>query len=396
MVHATDLLGNVKLTQSIYCKREILEDLANQRKREGDIVFCCEEGEKVGGDFHTLAPVFSVVRNIFLMTFSCLSSSLVSDGATLHLTLEGVQAEDLVKLLDSVCNRKDLNCSSEESGRMKALLKMLGVTQDMFTLHETEILEEVTKVGGKRKITFVEDLEDAKKTRLSLEIDSNVNGGEDYSEDPTADDEDAVKVFNLATKDPEIETEDEELSEASEHPDIGTQIKNNLVETVNVNDRNTKVSVDKEMSNASSISNSNDDVEQEKYINISEDVKEDSTIKEKFNNSLQSPQISAEIKPDNVDDDNDEEQSSVTNEVLNDQSNLEEEVENPCISKIVCPMPHCITDKMFESRTSLLNHVAVTHFAEQMLVVHPYIKAGVKILRGEKRSGEVEKEAKMK
>ena len=106
-------------------------------------------------------------------------SSLVSDGVTLHLTLECVQAGDLVKLLDSVCNRKDLNCSSEESGRMKALLKMLGVTQDMFTLHETEILEEVTKVGGKRKITFVEDLEDAKKTRLTLETDSNVNEAEE-------------------------------------------------------------------------------------------------------------------------------------------------------------------------------------------------------------------------
>ena len=144
------------------------------------------------------------------------------------------------------------------------------------------------------------------------------------------------------------------------------------------------------MSNASSISNSNYDVEQEKYINISEDVKEDSTTKEKFNYSLQSPQISAEFKPDNVDNDDEEKESSVTNEVLNDQSDLEEEVENPCISNIVCPM--CITDKMFESRTSLLKHLAVTHFAEQMLVVHPYIKAGVKILQGEKwRGGGVEK-----
>ena len=228
-------------------------DLANQRKREGengDIVFCCEEGEKVAGDYHTLAPVFPVVTNIFLMAVSCPSSSLVSEGVSLHLTLEGVQARDLVKLLDSVCNRNDLKCSSEESGRMKALLKMLGVTQNMFTVHETVILEEITKVGGKRKRTSLEDLEDAKKTRLSLKTNSNVNVGENV-EVPTGDDENAVTVSNLSTKDPEIETENEELSGAREHPDIGTEIENNIAETVNVDDRNTKAPIYKEMSQAS-------------------------------------------------------------------------------------------------------------------------------------------------
>jgi len=384
-----------------------------------DLVFVCDGGVMLSYHTEIVANLSSLVRNILSLENFGPAKFFTPKNSQIFVTLAEVNPVTLRIIMDSLYNRDVVNFSSFNSVGIQAVVKMLGVGEELFSVSETnqnvnidvddskivdvisDLMEEFGANPNDLQEIMASNIEDGFLTELSEA--STIMGGNDSFfglENLMAEHGDENLSFDDATVEETVQCEvaGDKLSVSFQDdldiPDIGTHDRTDAF-----NDLTKKCVV--EISNIPTETLKH-------YINIAQDksskrrpeAEEADVSKRKkrkhLEDSLEREEIEEVVVDKNEFTTNEGEASEpakinlipVINRASNPPPGPPIPVETPIpitksnesteeIQFIEAKQVSCmICDEVFKVRSKIIQHLCVNHFSNQIFALYPFVKGG--------------------